>query len=113
MKLLPIVIGSVFVLSGCAGNLSVAGDQATLSGSPEGLRAMFDGMNGLISNGKASPDKNTAHWKARKLQEKERTKRAIAPSFLSSLLARNSASNVTNLEVSDTSNEMEDMEEIK
>lgn len=107
MKLLPIVVGSVVFLSGCAGNLSVAGDQATLSGSPEGLRAMFDGMNGMISNGKASPDRQTAHWATRKEQEKERTKRHMAPSFLSSLFQRNGASNVTNLDVDTGSNELE------
>jgi hypothetical protein len=107
MKLLPIVVGSVVFLSGCAGNLSVAGDQATLSGSPEGLRAMFDGMNGMISNGKASPDRQTAHWVARREQEKEKTKRHMAPSFLSSLFQRNGASNVTNLDVDTGSNELE------
>lgn len=88
MRMLPIIVGSVVVLSGCAGNLSVAGDQATLSGSPEGLRAMFDGFGGLISDGKASPDQDTAHWIARKEQEKEITKRSTAPGFLSGLFRR-------------------------
>lgn len=100
-----IAIGLV-ALTGCAGNMSVAGEQASLSGSPEGLRAMFDGMSGLVTNGKASPDKNTAHWQMRSKQEKEKTKREMAPSFLSNLLARNSASNVTNVEAGG-SNEIE------
>lgn len=101
-----IVVAGLVALTGCAGNLSVAGEQATLSGSPEGLRAMFDGMNGMISNGKASPDKNTAHWQMRNKQEKERTKREMAPSFLSSIFARNGASNVTNVDTSEA-NEIE------
>lgn len=96
-----IVVAGLVALTGCAGNLSVAGEQATLSGSPEGLRAMFDGMNGIITNGKASPDKTTAHWIARNEQEKERTKRAMAPSFLSGLFNRNGATNVTNVETGD------------
>lgn len=101
-----IVVAGLVALTGCAGNLSVAGEQATLSGSPEGLRAMFDGMNGIITNGKASPDKNTAHWQMRSKQEKERTKREMAPSFLSSIFARNGASNVTNVDTSEA-NEIE------
>lgn len=106
MKTQMVVIAGLIALTGCAGNLSVAGEQATLSGSPEGLRAMFDGMNGFISNGKASPDKNTAHWQVREKQEKERTKRHMAPSFLSNLFARNGASNVTNVDTSEA-NEIE------
>lgn len=94
------------VCSGCAGNLSVAGDQATLSGSPEGLRAMFDGMNGLISGGKASPDKMSGYQRARMAQEKEITKRQSTPSFLASLMSRNSASTVTNIDAS-SPNEIE------
>lgn len=93
-----IVVVGLVALTGCAGNLSVAGDQATLSGSPEGLRAMFDGMNGLISGGKASPDKLSGHQRARMEQEKEITKRSMAPGFFSNLLARNTASNVTNVD---------------
>ena len=96
MKKLMVSSALLVVCSGCAGNLSVANEQATLSGSPEGLRAMFDGINGILTNGKASPDRQTAHWQSRKEQEKEKTKRHMAPSFLSSLFQRNGASNVTN-----------------
>ncbi len=101
-----IVVAGLVALTGYAGNLSVAGDQATLSGSPEGLRAMFDGMTGLIIDGKASPDKRTAHTRMRESQEKEFTKRAMKPSFFSSILARNGASNVTNVDTGG-SNEIE------
>lgn len=101
-----IVVVGLVALTGCAGNLSVAGDQATLSGSPEGLRAMFDGMNGLISGGKASPDKINGYQRTRMAQEKEITKREMKPSFFSSILARNGASNVTNVDTGG-SNEIE------
>ena len=107
MKKLMVSSALLVVCSGCAGNLSVANEQATLSGSPEGLRAMFDGINGILTNGKASPDRQTAHWQSRKEQEKEKTKRHMAPSFLSSLFQRNGASNVTNLDVDTGSNELE------
>lgn len=101
-----VVVFSMVALSGCAGNLSVAHESATLSGSPEGLRAMFDGLGGIIIDGKASPDKKTAHTIMRAAQEKEFTKRAMAPSFLSSIFARNGASNVTNVDTSEA-NEIE------
>ena len=84
--------------SGCGAMLSVGSDQASLSGSPEGIRAMLDGMNGLIQNGKASPDKTTAHSLMRGEQEREYTKRAMKPGFFSNLLSRNAASNVTNVD---------------
>lgn len=100
-----IVVVGLVALTGCAGNLSVAGDQATLSGSPEGLRAMFDGMNGLISGGKASPDKLSGHQRARMEQEKEITKRSMTPGFFSGLFARNGASNVTNVDTGANENE--------
>lgn len=33
-----------------------AGDGIVISGSPEGIRAFYDGQNALITNGKASAD---------------------------------------------------------
>lgn len=50
-------------------------EHARLEGSPAGLRAMFDGMNGMITNGKATPDQDTAHWIHRKAEDKELTTR--------------------------------------
>lgn len=87
-------------LTGCASQMNVGSDHATLTGTPEGIRSMFDGMNGLISGGKASPDKMSGYQRARMDQEKEISKRSMAPSFLSSLLNRNNASNVTNVDTS-------------
>ena len=89
---------TILALTGCASNMTVGKDYATLSGSPEGLRSMFDGMNGMIVNAKASPDKKTAHTIMRAEQEREITKREMTPSFLSNLFSRNSASNVTNVD---------------
>jgi len=99
MKMKYMVIGcAIALLPGCGAVLNVGSENATLSGSPEGIRAMLDGMNGLIQNGKASPDKKTAHTILRMEQEKEQTKRLMKPGFFSNLLSRNAASNVTNVD---------------
>lgn len=99
---------SVIVLAIAMVGLSACGmtvnppEHITVSGSPEGMRAFGDAMSGLIINGKASPDKKTAHTIMRTAQEKEITKREMTPSFLASIFARTSASNVTNLDVSES-----------
>jgi hypothetical protein len=95
------VIGcALALLPSCGAVLNVGSEQATISGSPEGIRAMLDGMNGLIVNGKASPDKRTAHTMMRVDQEKEFTKRSMKPGFFSNFLARNAANNTTNIDTS-------------
>ncbi len=81
-------LSSILLLSGC-GAVMTTGDHASLSGSPEGIRAMMDGFGGLITDGKASPDQDTAHWIARKEQEKELTKRSMAPGFFSTIFKNN------------------------
>lgn len=100
MRKQMVVLGVLVAVlsSGCGAVLNVGSEQASLSGSPEGIRAMLDGMNGLIQNGKASPDKKTAHTIMRLEQEREFTKRAMKPGFFSNLLSRNAASNVTNVD---------------
>ena len=100
---------AVASLTGCSAQLSTHSDYATLSGSPEGIRSMMDGFQGLIINGKASPDKTTAHTIMRGDQEREISKRSMTPSFLSNLLNRNSASNVTNVDTGNTGNQIEDL----
>lgn len=84
-KVIVITVVALIATTGCGGALHVANDGATLTGSPEGIRAMMDGFGGLITDGKASPDQDTAHWIARKDQEKEITKRSLAPGFLAGL----------------------------
>lgn len=73
-------------LTGCAmtspyserGSISIAADE-------KGMRAFSDMINMSITNGKASPDKDTAAWNARRQQEREETKRVTNPSFLDNL----------------------------
>ena len=96
-------------LTGCASQMNVGSDHATLTGTPEGIRSMMDGFQGLILNGKASPDKTTAHSIMRMDQEREISKRKMQPSFLSNLLNRNSASNVTNVDTGSMGNQIEDL----
>lgn len=57
----------------------------SLSADAEGMRAFGDSLNALVTNGKASPDKETDAWHSRKLQEQEVTKRHMKPDFLSGL----------------------------
>lgn len=94
-----IVLSSVLLLSGC-GAVMTTGDHASLSGSPEGIRAMMDGFNGIISSAKASPDQKTDYATMREEHERERTKRAMTPGFLSGLFQRNGASNAVNVDMS-------------
>ncbi|CAB4151780.1 hypothetical protein UFOVP591_35 [uncultured Caudovirales phage] len=89
------VVGLVAVLlimgavTGCAvsspysdrGSIAIAADE-------KGMRAFGDMFNGAITNGKASPDQETAAWQARKQQEVEETKRATAPGILGGLFAK-------------------------
>lgn len=90
---------SIVLMSGCGAILSAGPDnRATLTGDPESLRAMFDGINGLIVTGKVSADQPNPHILMRQDQEEELTKRAMVPNFLSSIFSRQSASNVTNIE---------------
>jgi len=53
----------------------------------KGMRAFMDGANGFITNGKASPDQDTAHWIARKAEEREITTRKYAPGLLDGLFS--------------------------
>lgn len=79
----------VLALSACAqsSRVRVGGeDYFAMEGTPKGIAAAMDGMNGMITNGKASPDKDTAHWIARKAEEKEITARETAPSWMSDIL---------------------------
>lgn len=81
-----VIVLAMGALTGCAisnpyaerGSISIAADE-------KGMRAFSDMINSSITNGKASPDKDSAAWEARRLQEREETKRATAPSFLDNL----------------------------
>lgn len=86
-----ILAGVVAVCSGCAVTSPTGEGHVAISGDARGIKAFYDGMNGMITNGKASPDQDTAHWQMRKLQEKEETKRKYAPSFLDKLFGNDKA----------------------
>lgn len=58
-----------------------------LSGDGPGVRSLFDGMNGFITNGKATPDHDTSHWANRRAEERQLTIREFAPGWLSGLFA--------------------------
>lgn len=92
MKLLIALIG-VAALSGCAIG-GVTGDGFTMSGSSEGLRAYFDGMNGIVTNTKTTdPEGNSAHWQMRAVQEQEQTKRKCSScGFLGKLFSKEAPS---------------------
>lgn len=47
-----------------------------VSGDSRGMRAFGDALNGLVTNGKASPDTESASWKHRNLEDSEITRRA-------------------------------------
>lgn len=68
-------------LSACSGGIAIIG-------TPEGMRAYSDMQNGLVTNGKSSPDKPTEYFASRNTQELEETKRATAPSFLGELFGK-------------------------
>lgn len=64
-KLVAIAMAS----QGC-GVASYGGDGITITGSPEGIRSYHDGLNGIITNGKASPDaQDTPYYQLRRTQE--------------------------------------------
>jgi len=48
-----------------------------MHGDARGLRAFGDTLNGMITNGKANPDSDTAHWNNRRLEDQEVTKREL------------------------------------
>lgn len=70
--------GSIALLFASTGCVAVVG-------TPEGIRAYGDSQNGLITNGKASPDQKTAYWNTREHRETEESSRQNAPGFMSKL----------------------------
>lgn len=72
------VIGSIGVMAAFSGcHLTV--------GTPEGIREYHRGLNGMITEGKTSADKESAYWQTQKKQDTEETTRSIAPGFLGGL----------------------------
>lgn len=77
-----IVGGVAAATSGC----SIVGSDHTgvwddgyisIAGDARGMRAFGDAMNGLITNGKATPDADTPFYANRRLEDQEITKRRL------------------------------------
>lgn len=47
-----------------------------ISSDAEGMRAFGDVLNGMITNGKSTPDTKSSHYALREYQETEKTKRS-------------------------------------
>lgn len=89
-KVIIALIG-VTALTGCGLAFGGAtGDGFTMSGTAEGVRAYFDGMNGIVTNTKTTdPEGNSAHWQMRAVQEQEQTKRKCSNcGFLGKLFSK-------------------------
>lgn len=77
-------------ITGCGMTSSAAFSDGyiNISADKEGMRAFGDTLNGMITNGKASPDKDTSHWITRRDQEIQ-TSRRQAEGFWQKLVNSN------------------------
>lgn len=82
MKILA--IGILFALTGC-GMTAHSGEHFQLSGSPEGIRAFGDTLNGALKTAKESPDANNQYFQSRGFYESQMTVRASQPGFFQKL----------------------------
>lgn len=62
--------------SGCAGT-AYMGDRAEISGTPEGLRAMFDGLNGSMKTAKEAPDAQNQYLTFRSVYEQYKNQKQM------------------------------------
>jgi len=89
IKMIIVLGASCATFSGCGllyTPLPSSRGHVVLSGDAPGVHALMDGLNGFITNGKASPNHDTSFYANRRAQEREYTKRALAPSWLSDLM---------------------------
>lgn len=98
MKMNKVVLLTILAASasGCTGIVSdpfskgyihIAGDEA-------GMRAFADMQNGLVAQGKASPDAKGPFFAAREVQEKEETLRETSPTFLDNLFSNSDKNSI-------------------
>lgn len=83
--------GIAMLASGCGAlSLPSPAQEGTimLAADAKGMKAFGDTLNGLVTNGKASPDQDTAHWIARKAEMDNETKRAQVPGFWQKLIGK-------------------------
>lgn len=79
---------TIAALTGCAVS-GHYGDYAKIEGSPKGLKALYDGMNGALKTAKESNDAPNQFFQFRAKEESEITKRELKPGFLDGLFSRN------------------------
>jgi hypothetical protein len=94
-KVAAALLRRIGFMAALAGSLSACGTMSThmptehgrilIDADAKGMQAFGDVLNGMVTNGKASPDKDTAHWQLRKKQAREETVQRYAPSFLGGL----------------------------
>lgn len=87
--------GIAMFFTGCGStwdaHSATADGRILISADAAGMRAFGDTMNGMITNGKATPDVDTAAWKIRKIQEENETVRAVTPGFWGKLAGPSAA----------------------
>ena len=81
-----VTVASV-VLSGCSATANM-GEHAQVSGSPDALRAMFDGLNGMAKTAKESPDAENQYFVARDKYESNVTVRGAQKGFFQKLFGQ-------------------------
>lgn len=86
-----ILIGLLSVMTGCAGT-AYMGDRAEISGTPKGLRAMFDGLNGIAKTAKEKDNAPNQYFAMRNNQEREETVRDTSSGFFQKLFNRENGS---------------------
>jgi hypothetical protein len=56
-------------------------------GTPGAIREYHRGLNGMITEGKTSPDKESAYWQTQKRLDTEHTTRDTAPHWLQGIFS--------------------------
>jgi len=90
-----LLAGIVMGLSACgtmSSHLPTDNGRIIIDADAKGMQAFGDVLNGMVTNGKASPDKDTAHWQLRKKQAREETVQQYAPSFLEGIFSSEKSS---------------------
>lgn len=85
-----VVASAIIVLvtqTGCTG-MATANQDFVLAGNAAGIHAFADTLNGVIRTGKETNTDESRYFNTREVQEKEVTKREVAPGFLGKLFAQ-------------------------
>jgi L-asparagine transporter-like permease len=87
----------VVTQTGCAG-MATANQDFVLAGNAAGIHAFADTLNGVIRTGKETNTDASRYFNSREVLEKEKTKREVAPGFLSKLFGPSSTNTGGSLE---------------